>query len=242
MREWLFISDLHLSPQRPKIIQLFERFIDEIAMQADVLYILGDFLEYWIGDDDKVEELETAFSALNRLSSAGKDVYFMHGNRDFLVGKELAHKCNFQLVADPLLVHIQEQPVLLMHGDTLCTDDVDYQRFRQMVRNPEWQQEFLKKSLEERDQIAQSLRTQSKEAISGKADDIMDVNQETVINTMKEHSVNILIHGHTHRPDFHDIDLDGQHAQRIVLGDWYSQGSYLRIRNINKKIELNTFS
>jgi len=242
MREWLFISDLHLSPQRPQIIQLFVRFVDEIAMHADVLYILGDFLEYWIGDDDKAEGLDSAFNALGRLSQAGKDVYFMHGNRDFLVGTDLANKYNFQIIEDPLLVHINEQPVLLMHGDTLCTDDIDYQKFRQMVHAPEWQQEFLNKSLAERNKIAQSLRAQSREAISGKADDIMDVNQSAVTTTMKKYSANFLIHGHTHRPDFHDITIDDKHTQRIVLGDWYTQGSYLRIKDINKKIELTTFS
>jgi len=241
MRQWLFISDLHLSPERPQIIQLFERFVDEVAVDADVLYILGDFLEYWIGDDDNIEGLEGAFSALNRLHRAGTEVLFMHGNRDFLVGSELARKYSFQLVDDPQIVHINDQPVLLMHGDTLCTDDVDYQKFRQMVRDPTWQQEFLNKPLEERHQIAQSLRAQSKEATSGKAEDIMDVNQEAVINVMKKHSVFTLIHGHTHRLNFHDIDIDGQFAQRIVLGDWYTEGSYLYIKDINKKMELKKF-
>ena len=241
MHECLFISDLHLAPERPRIIQLFERFVDEIAVNADTLYILGDFVEYWIGDDDRAEGLADTFSAFERLKASDTKVYFMHGNRDFLIGDDLARRCHFQLIDDPLVTPLQNHPTLLMHGDTLCTDDVDYQQFRTMVRNIEWQKTFLEKSLKEREKIALSLREKSKQATAYKPDDIMDVNQAAVIEIMKQHSASTLIHGHTHRPAIHEFDIDGKPAKRIVLGDWYETGSYLRISG-EDEAELITFS
>jgi UDP-2,3-diacylglucosamine hydrolase len=229
MRETLFISDLHLAPERPQIIQLFTRFVDEIAINADTLYILGDFVEYWIGDDDRAEGLADAFAAFEKLKESGTNVYLMHGNRDFLIGNDLAKRCHFQLIDDPRLIQLQNRPTLLMHGDTLCTDDVDYQKFRTMVRDEQYQKTFLEKPLEEREQIAQSLREQSKEATAYKPADIMDVNQEAVIDIMKQHDVSLLIHGHTHRPAIHEFEINGSPAKRIVLGDWYETGSYLRV-------------
>lgn len=241
MHEQLFISDLHLAPERPQIIKLFERFIDEIAVHAESLYILGDFVEYWIGDDDKASGLDAAFSSLHRLHRAGTKIYFMHGNRDFLVSEQLAQRHHFQLIDDPLIETINGESVLFMHGDTLCTDDLDYQKFRAMVRNPEWQQAFLSKPLDEREQIALSLRETSQQATQEKSQEIMDVNQQTVIQTMTEHSVTTLVHGHTHRPGIHAFEIDHKPAKRIVLGDWYEKGSYLSV-NSNTDFELNTFS
>ena len=241
MREWLFISDLHLAPERPQIIQLFERFIDEVAISADRLYILGDFLEYWIGDDDKADGLTDAFSALKRLGESKTDVFFMHGNRDFLVGDALAERCRFKIIQDPFIENINDKPVLLMHGDSLCTDDIEYQKFRSMVRNRQWQDEQLSKPLEERESIARSLREQSQQATAGKSPEIMDVNQNTVTDIMKEHAVSLMIHGHTHRPAIHEFDIEGKPARRIVLGDWYETGSYLRITEENH-MDLMTFS
>lgn len=241
MHDWLFIADLHLAPERPQIIHLFERFIDEIAVQADRLYILGDFLEYWIGDDDTATGLENAFSALKRAHNADTKVYFMHGNRDFLVGEKLAARCQFKLIHEPIVENINGTPALLMHGDILCTDDIEYQQFRAMVRNTDWQSALLSKPLQEREQIARSLREKSQQATADKEENIMDVNQNAVIETMQRHAVSTLIHGHTHRPAIHRLEINGQPASRIVLGDWYHSGSYLKITG-NDKPQLLTFS
>ena len=241
MREWLFISDLHLAPERPEVIRLFERFIDEVAIHAERLYILGDFLEYWLGDDDKAEGLESVFQSLKKLSDSGTDIFFMAGNRDFLIGNKLAQKCGFKIIEEPYIETINGQNALLMHGDTLCTDDIAYQTFRAVVRNKQWQDGVLSKSLEEREQLAQSMRQQSEQANADKTEEIMDVNQNTVIETMQQHSVDLLIHGHTHRPAIHEFEINGQACKRIVLGDWYEEGSYLRL-NDNLEPEIITFN
>ena len=237
----LFISDLHLAPERPEIIRLFERFVDEVAVHADTLYILGDFLEYWIGDDDKALGLEPVFSALIKLHQAGTSVRFMHGNRDFLIGKKLARRNHFEIVDDPLLDNLDCHTVLLMHGDLLCTDDIEYQNFRRKIRNKTLQRFFLLLPLFLRDRIAQSLRGTSEKATSDKPADIMDVNQQAVEETMRKADVNILIHGHTHKPGIHEFELDGKKVERIVLGDWYKDGNYLRI-NANNEFELVQFN
>ncbi|MCW8924501.1 MAG: UDP-2,3-diacylglucosamine diphosphatase [Gammaproteobacteria bacterium] len=231
MREWLFISDLHLAPERPEVIRLFERFVDEVAIHAERLYILGDFLEYWLGDDDQATGLESTFLALKKLSDSGTEVLFMAGNRDFLIGDLLAQKCGFKIIEEPFIENINGQATLLLHGDTLCTDDVGYQKFRTMVRDKDWQNQVLARSLEEREQLARSLRQQSEQANAEKTEYIMDVNQDTVIATMQQHSVNLLIHGHTHRKSIHKFEINQQPAVRIVLGDWNRTGSYLRITN-----------
>ena len=241
MREWLFISDLHLAPERPEVIHLFERFVDEIAIHAERLYILGDFLEYWLGDDDKAIGLEKVFQSLNKLSNTGVSVFFMTGNRDFLIGHELAQKCGFKIIEEPFIENINGHATLLMHGDTLCTDDIEYQKFRAMVRNKAWQNEVLAKSLEEREQLARSLRQQSEQANTEKTEAIMDVNENAVIETMQAHAVNLLIHGHTHRPAIHQFEINGQPARRIVLSDWHDKASYLRISK-NTEAELIIFS
>jgi UDP-2,3-diacylglucosamine hydrolase len=240
MREWLFISDLHLAPERPQIIKLFERFVDEIAVNSNRLYILGDFLEYWIGDDDKADGLDDAFSALKRLRKSETEIFFMHGNRDFLVGELLANRCNFKIIHEPFVETINNQPVLLMHGDSLCTDDIEYQEFRTMVRNKQWQNEQLSKSLQEREKIAKSFREKSMQANANKPPEIMDVNQNAIVTAMNEHEVSMIIHGHTHRPAIDEFKIDGKEAKRIVLGDWYETGSYLRITEDNI-MELKTF-
>ena len=225
----LFISDLHLAPERPEIIRLFEKFVDDIAVKADTLYILGDFLEYWIGDDDKGHGLEPAFAALDRLQAAGTRLRLMHGNRDFLLGKRFARRFHVEIIEDPYLDRLDNKPVLLMHGDLLCTDDTAYQNFRRKVRNKTLQRIFLLLPLSLRERIAKSLRSTSAKATAGKTEDIMDVNQQTVESTMLKAGVDLLIHGHTHRPGIHEFELAGRKATRIVLGDWYRDGNYLRI-------------
>ena len=236
----LFISDLHLAPERPEIIRLFERFVDDIAVSADRLYILGDFLEYWIGDDDKAAGLDRVFSALTRLSAAGTRVRLMHGNRDFLIGSSLAKRCRFEIIDDPYSLKLNEMAVLLMHGDLLCTDDIPYQKFRRKVRNPVVQFIFRALPLSLRERIARSLRGTSEKATAYKSEDIMDVSQQTTEYTVRETGVEVLIHGHTHRPGMHDIELDNRIAKRIVLGDWYRDGNYLHI-NDEDEFELVKF-
>ncbi len=243
MKDLLFISDLHLAPERPQIIELFLRFADEVAAKADELYILGDFLEYWLGDDDPSPSLSPVFDKLIELSEKHDTrVFFMHGNRDFLVGHDLAERCHFSLISDDsLTIKMQDQDVLLMHGDTLCTDDIEYQKFRQMVRSEQWQQDILSRSLEERIQIAKNLRDQSKKSMTEKEELIMDVNQQETEKTFIDNKVKVIIHGHTHRPAVHRTTVNGQEITRVVLGDWFETGSYLRV-NDDSALELQTYS
>ena len=232
MEDIVFISDLHLAPERPQMIELFIKFADEIAAEADTLYILGDFVEYWLGDDDPAPALTPVFDKLLELAEKhGTKVYFMHGNRDFLIGNKLAERCHFTLIDDTHKININGQDVLLMHGDTLCTDDIDYQKFRQMVRSSQWQQDILSKSLEERIQIARALREQSKESATEKEEYIMDVNQDATDSAFTENNISLLIHGHTHRPAIHHRTVNDCDTTRIVLGDWFKTGSYLRIND-----------
>ncbi len=237
----LFISDLHLAPERPEMIRLFEKFVDDIAVHADTLYILGDFLEYWIGDDDKALGLESVFSALVRLHKAGTSIKLMHGNRDFLIGKKLARRYHFDIIDDPYMENFSGQPAVLMHGDLLCTDDIAYQDFRRKARSKTIQRIFLLLPIFLRERIAKSLRGTSEKATSYKPAAIMDVNQKTVEDTMRKAGVKTLIHGHTHRPGVHEFELDGKKVKRIVLGDWYKDGNYLRI-NDDGEFELVKFS
>jgi len=223
----LFISDLHLDGARPEIVALFERFVDG-CRGADALYILGDLFEAWVGDDDDSPLGTTVCAALHRLTQAGTPVFVMHGNRDFLLGEDFAERSGCTLLPDPVRIELYGESVLLSHGDMLCTDDTEYQRFRALVRNPDWQGQFLAKPLAERRAMAAALRQQSREATRAKAEYIMDVNQDAVLGTLHRHGVARLIHGHTHRPAVHEFEVDGKPARRIVLGDWYEQGSVLR--------------
>jgi UDP-2,3-diacylglucosamine hydrolase len=223
----LFISDLHLAPERPDIIRLFERFMDEHAGTASALYILGDLVEYWLGDDDEARGLAGAFGKLRLASDRGVKIYLMHGNRDFLMGQKLAQRTGCTLIDDPYVTTLFGQSTLLMHGDTLCTDDVDYLKLRTILRNPAWQQDFLSKPLAERIMMAKALREKSEQETRNKSADIMDVNAATVEQTFMQHNVQLMIHGHTHRPHVHSLMVSGKPAVRIVLGDWYTKGSYL---------------
>ncbi len=224
----LFISDLHLDPARPDITRQCLDFLDAEAGRAQSLYILGDLFEAWIGDDDPDPEKRRVADRLGALSAGGTPVFFMHGNRDFLVGADFARRTGCRLLEDPTVVDLFGERVLLMHGDTLCTDDVEYQAFRAMVRNPAWQAEFLSKTLEERAALARTARDRSRAASAGKPAEIMDVNDGAVAEAMGRHEVRLLLHGHTHRPAVHHFRLDGRDATRIVLGDWYEQGSAVR--------------
>ena len=223
----LFISDLHLDPERPAVTELFLELLDTRARTADAIYILGDLFEAWTGDDDNSSMNQAVCKGLKQCVTAGTPIFIMHGNRDFLLGAQFADSSGCTLLDDPALIDLYGTPALLMHGDLLCTDDEEYMAFRAMVRDTQWQRELLSKSLEERQQIAREMRTRSREQTGGKPESIMDVNSEAVIKTMTDHQVQRLIHGHTHRPAIHELVIAGQPAQRIVLGDWYEQGSLL---------------
>ena len=226
----LFISDLHLDAERPHITELFGRFVDEQARKADALYILGDLFEAWVGDDDPSETGAFVATKLRGLRDAGIPVYFMHGNRDFLLGDAYAKRAGVTILPDPSVVMLHGRPTLLMHGDTLCSDDVAYQQFRTQTRNPDWQRQFLAQPLEARVAFAQQARTasQTRQAglkAQGMMDAITDVTPATVDSSFARFGVDTMIHGHTHRPAVHAHPG----GKRIVLGDWYEQGSVLRV-------------
>ena len=223
----LFISDLHLDEARPHIIALFEEMLRDTARGAQALYILGDLFESWIGDDDDSVIAGRVARALAELGHGGTAVYFMHGNRDFLLGADYARRAGLTLLADPAVIDLGGERTLLMHGDTLCSDDVEYQKFRGIVRDPHWQRMFLAKPLDERRDFAAQARGESRRHTASTKPEIMDVNPAQVAAAMRQHDVRRLIHGHTHRPATHRFGLDGRGVERIVLGDWYEQSSVL---------------
>ncbi len=224
----LFISDLHLTSQRPAVTDLFLQFLRTEATEAEAVYILGDLFEYWIGDEAvEFTDVKPIVEAIKTLADSGVPVFVMHGNRDVLLGKRFEQACNCRILDDPTVINLYGQETLISHGDYLCTDDVEYQQFRAMVRDPEHQAEFLTKDLEEREAIIQTYRKISMANSSMKSLDIMDVNEQSVEQAMSANGVRRMIHGHTHRPHIHHIRVDGEDATRIVLGDWYEQGSVL---------------
>lgn len=225
----LFISDLHLCASRPHITNAFLHFLQNTASQASALYILGDLFEYWAGDDDIDDpHHQVIIAAFRTLADSGVNLYFMHGNRDFLIADHFCKMAKISLLQDPTLISLHGKAALLSHGDDLCTDDVSYQEFRQQVRVSKWQSDFLSQPLQSRKNQIQAIRTRSEQEKSQKSVQIMDVNQEAVVSLLKTHHYpELLIHGHTHRPNQHHIQLDGHNITRWVLGDWYEQGSYL---------------
>jgi UDP-2,3-diacylglucosamine hydrolase len=226
----LFVSDLHLIAERPEANEKFIAFIEQKARAARALYILGDLFEYWIGDDDLGEPFNAVIAGFfSRLTRAGIPLYLMHGNRDFLIGERFCAQTGARLLDDPALVDIDGVKTLLMHGDTLCTDDVDYQAWRRTARSAEFRRDFLSKSLAERRSTVTALREKSKAVIRAKPAEIMDVNLEAVRSAFRSHGVERLVHGHTHRPGRHELQVDGRRCERWVLPDWYGRGGYLEI-------------
>ena len=226
----LFISDLHLLQDRPQANERFFDFLEREAAGADALYILGDFFEYWIGDDDLAEPFHAVIAGLLRdLTRAGTELYLMHGNRDFLIGKDFCKATGARLLGDPSVLEFNSEKILLMHGDTLCTDDHDYQAWRRTARSVEWQEDFLSKSIPGRRAAVMGLREKSKEVIQAKPADIMDVNAGAVAEAFRRHGVRRMIHGHTHRPGRHAHTVDGRKCERWVLPDWYGRGGYLAL-------------
>ena len=232
-----FIADLHLTPERPASTRLFEEFLTGSAQQLERLYILGDLFEYWVGDDggeslghDGVE------AALRKTVKGGMEIFFMHGNRDFLIGEEFARRTGCTLLPDPIVISLQGRDCLLTHGDALCTDDHEHQNARKEMLSSKWKLAFLKKPLEQRMETATAMRRQSESAKQTKSMAIMDVNQEAVESLMRQYGVDTLIHGHTHLPAVHQFRLEQKPAWRYVLGDWYEQRSALYY--INGKFSL----
>jgi len=225
----LLISDLHLSPDHPASMAAFRNFIATVAPRAEALYILGDLFEYWAGDDDLHDAFhQQVIDAILNLSTHPTRIYLMHGNRDLLMGEALAAACGATLLSDPALVDMYGTPTLLSHGDTLCTDDVEYQNFRAQVHSVDFKQQFLANPLTERKAHIAQLRKRSEAEKQVKTGAIMDVNDETVAKLLREYHYPRLIHGHTHRPDHHEHVVDGHVCERWVLGDWDKQANALR--------------
>lgn len=225
----LLISDLHLEPGRPDITAALFAFLERNTATCGALYILGDLFEVWIGDDDATELSAAVANALNSFHQAGADIFIIHGNRDFLLGAGYAASCGATLIADSSAVDTPIGPALVLHGDDLCIDDVEYIKFRNTVRQESWQQDFLSKTLTQRRAFAAQARQQSQQATSTKQNAIMDVNATAVEQRLRDTGQKLMIHGHTHRPQVHELQLGEDSAQRVVLGDWDSHGWYAEI-------------
>lgn len=222
-----FISDLHLEPAQKAITDGFLSFLDSLN-DAEELYILGDFFEVWIGDDYTNEYIELINLALQKCAAKNTKIYFMHGNRDFLIGQAWCDNAQCELLDESKLITLGDDSILLMHGDSLCTDDVDYMKARIMLRNPQWQEQLLAQSIPERIEFAKQVRSESKESQKGKSYEIMDVNQEAVDKALSTANCATLIHGHTHRPNVHHWQFEGQNRTRYVLGDWGDKGWFIK--------------
>ena len=223
----LFVADLHLTDERPLASGRFFRFLQEEAAGADALYILGDLFEAWIGDDHDEQVAADTARHLKSLAESGTPVYFMHGNRDFMLAERYAARSGMRLLADPSLIDLYGVPTLLMHGDTLCTDDTEYLRFRRRVRRPWMLTLVAHLPLALRRHMARHARVGSESAKAAKPAEIMDVNAEEVERVLREHKAGRLIHGHTHRPARHALELDGHPAERWVVPDWYTRWGYV---------------
>jgi UDP-2,3-diacylglucosamine hydrolase len=232
----LFISDLHLDENHPEIADIFLKFLQQHANPAHTLYILGDFFEVWIGDDDLSPFNQKIMSALHDATRQGLSIHVMHGNRDFLLGKRFMRATGCSLLPDEIVIDIAGSPTLLMHGDSLCTADTAYLKFRKKSRLWFFQQLFLLKSLEKRKQIAANMRESSKAHTSTAPQDIMDVTQAEVERVMQKHHVQHLIHGHTHRPAVHPFTLNNRPATRTVLDAWHQQGHVLVCDETGKQV------
>ena len=235
----LLISDLHLSANRPDLCQAFANYCRDIASTAQSLFILGDLSDAWLGDDEKSATAELIRTSLKALTAGGTVVKILPGNRDFLMGSGLANECNLSILADPTLEVIHDHRILLLHGDSLCVDDVDYMKFRRRIQSPLVKKLLLALPLGLRSSIASGLRAQSKSANARKAEEIMDVNQIAVNEAFRDNAASIMIHGHTHRPRAHEYSIDGATARRYVLGDWDTLGWQIRVTR--EKIELQSF-
>jgi UDP-2,3-diacylglucosamine hydrolase len=226
----LFVSDLHLTEERPEANERFISFVEGKARDAEALYILGDFFEYWVGDDDLGDPFNAVIAGLlANLTRSGVRLYFLHGNRDFLIGERFCAATGARALPDPSVHEVEGVKTLLVHGDTLCTDDLEYQAWRRRARDPAFQAEFLAKPLAERRQAVLEMREKSRLVVQGKTPQIMDVNEHAVREAMRSHRVRRLMHGHTHRPGRHALEVDGERCERWVLPDWYGRGGYIEV-------------
>jgi UDP-2,3-diacylglucosamine hydrolase len=223
----LFVSDVHLDASSPEAVEQFLDFLRTYATGAEALYILGDLFETWVGDDETEVEKTTVRQALRALTASGVACFLLHGNRDFLLGRDFCEDTGCRLLPDPIIAEFDGERVLLTHGDGLCTDDHSYQELRSIVRTAPWQRRFLALPLEDREMLANQARAGSRQHTARTIPNIMDVNPEAVAAAYRVTGVRRIIHGHTHRPGIHDMTIEGAQAQRIVLGAWYEQGSYL---------------
>jgi len=240
----LFISDLHLEESRPDITRTLLQFLNINSGKCAALYILGDLFEVWIGDDEQNPLIDEITSALRGFHVAGSSIYLMHGNRDFLIGDNFAKRCGAELIEDPCILKTEAGHIVLLHGDTLCTDDLEYMQFRAQVRQQIWQQEFLAKPLDDRRAFAQKARQASQKTAGIKNNSIMDVNGQAVLDLFNQFQENMMLHGHTHRPAVHELafsnPINGQiKGQRIVLGDWNNKAWYAETQS--KEISLLSF-
>lgn len=233
----LFISDLHLHPAFPDVAELFEQFLATHHKKADALYILGDFFEAWIGDDDP-DPFYTRIKRLLREFSLEVDTYFMHGNRDFLVGKHFAKETGITLIAQPYSIRIYDEKFLMLHGDDLCLEDTAHLAFRKKALNPFFQQQFLQMPFEQRYAFAEQLRLASKAHMQTISEEIMDVTPSEIVRLAEEHAADCFIHGHTHRPSIHYFKnsfANNKHTYHIVLSDWHEQGNFLQLFESGEK-------
>jgi len=224
----MFVSDVHLDAAAPQATEQFLRFLREQVVDAEALYILGDLFEAWVGDDDEEPGNERVCRALRELSSGGVACFALHGNRDFLLGEGFCVRSGCRVLSDPVIAELDGERVLLTHGDALCTDDHPYQELRSIVRDRNWQRRFLALPRAQRELLADEARAGSRRHTARTVPNIMDVNSTAVAAAFRATRVARIVHGHTHRPGIHELEIDGQRAQRIVLGAWYEQGSYLR--------------
>lgn len=237
----LFISDLHLTPERSDITDCFLRFMKNEAIHADALYVLGDLFETWFGDDDNSPFNQQIKSAFKALTSAGVACYFIEGNRDFLVGKQFGKETGVTILPEICTIDLYGTKTLIMHGDTLCTLDEGYQKYRATVHKPWVQWLFLHLPLKWRHKVVGNIKSSSKDQKEQKQMTIMDVTPDEVVKVLEQYKTNLIIHGHTHRPALHSVQLKEKVAQRIVLGDWYEQGSVLVCTEESKSLESRNF-
>jgi UDP-2,3-diacylglucosamine hydrolase len=224
----LFVSDLHLDAGAPEAVEQFLEFTRTHVADAEALYILGDLFEMWVGDDDPDPTKIRVCDGLRALTDRGVGCFILHGNRDFLIGRDFCRRTGGRLLADPVVAELDGERVLLTHGDALCTDDHSYQELRSTVRTPDWQRRFLALPLADRELLANQARAGSKEHTAKTVPNIMDVNEDAVSTAFRAARVRRIIHGHTHRPGVHETSIEGEPAQRMVLGAWYEQGSYIQ--------------
>ncbi|AXV64759.1 UDP-2,3-diacylglucosamine diphosphatase [Pseudoalteromonas lipolytica] len=238
MKQSYFIADLHLTENRPDITAAFFDFLDDKIINDDVdaLYILGDFFEVWVGDDYQTTLSERVAAHLRQAAESGTELFFIHGNRDFIMRDGYANSANMTLLPEQVVIDLYGTPTVLLHGDEMCTQDIEYQKFRKKSRGWWWPKLMLAMPLWYRKKIARNAREKSKQSQAGKALEILDVTEEAVLAMFKKHHVANMIHGHTHRPNVHQYTVNGKTLIRTVLGDWYEQGSYLRVTPNNQEL------